>query len=106
MNNCGEPCGHCRGIRRPMASARATTRLTPTSRAKGCASACCGPRMGYWSIYSVASVARFDIKHEQIDNTLLTETAPGSPGFFEEHRRQVRWLLYQAVEITKTEQIG
>jgi tetratricopeptide (TPR) repeat protein len=55
------------------------------------------------SIYSVASVARFDIKHEQIDNTLLTETAPGSPGFFEEHRRQVRWLLYQAVEITKTE---
>jgi hypothetical protein len=69
------------------------------------------------SIYSVASVARFDIHHERIDDALrgrgrstATVTGDGGeqppargaanrPGFFEEHRQQILWLISQARDL-------
>jgi tetratricopeptide (TPR) repeat protein len=48
------------------------------------------------SIYSVSAVSHFDIKHRRLDLPAHPAGTLMSPGFFEEHRRQILWLLHQA----------
>jgi tetratricopeptide (TPR) repeat protein len=53
------------------------------------------------SIYSVSCLARFNVEHEETDANGSATLFSGSPGIFEEHRRQIRWMLKEAIELTR-----
>jgi tetratricopeptide (TPR) repeat protein len=50
------------------------------------------------TIYSVAVLSRFDRRSDGRDG------GPGREGYFEEHRRRVRWLIAAGVELTRVDE--